>query len=194
MALLVYGIALGMIWRSEDLLDPQGVQQLSPNIADEFSAVVGEEPARSAKVGDHMAQEGFAHRVRSVIAEWNEDCVFRIAIHEHDEKFLAVIWRQRSHNANGQLIPGTLRLDSTSHLLVMFIVAAQLTLETALGGVEADVAAGFVAVPVAEELLQRLSTEVSGGVELSIESSGFLFVLQEADFEEGILWRRRVDG
>ena len=60
MTSLVYGIALGMIWRSEDLLDPQGVQRLSPNIADEFSAVVGEEPASSAEVGDHVAQEGFA--------------------------------------------------------------------------------------------------------------------------------------
>ena len=30
MALFIYSIALGMIGRSEDLLDPQGAQQLSP--------------------------------------------------------------------------------------------------------------------------------------------------------------------
>ena len=112
MAPLIYGIALGMIWQSEDLLDPQGAQQLSPNITDELSAAVGEELARSAEVGDHVAQEGFAHSVRGVIAGWNEDGVFRIAIHKHDEEFLAVIRRQRSHNVNGQRIPGTLRLDS----------------------------------------------------------------------------------
>ena len=129
-----------------------------------------------------------------MIAGWNEDGVFQIAIHEHDEEFLAVIRRQRSHNVNGQRIPGTLRLDSTSRLLAMSIVAAQLTLGTILSGLEADAAAGFVAVPVTEELPQRLLTEVGGGVELPSESSGFLFVLHEADLEEGVLWSRRVDG
>ena len=193
MASLVYSIALGMLWQSEDLLDPQGVQQLSPNIADELSAVVGEEPARSAEVWDHVAQEGFAHSVRGVIAGRNEDGIFRIAIHEHDEEFLVVIRRQRPHNVNGQRIPGTLRLDSTSRLLAMSIVAAQLTLGTILSGFEADAAAGFVVIPVAEELPQRLPTEVGGGVELSSESSGFLFILHKADLEEGVFWRRRVD-
>ena len=148
----------------------------------------------SDEVGDPVAQEGFAHRVRGVIAGWNEDGVFRIAIHEHDEEFLAVIRRQGSHNVNGQRIPGTLRLDSTRSLLAMSIVAAQLTLGTTLSGLEADAVAGFVAVPVAEELPQCLPTEVGGGVELWSEFSGFLFVLHEADLEEGVLWRRRVDG
>ena len=194
MASLVYSIALGMIWRSEDLLDPQGVQQLSPNIADELSAAVGEEPVRSAEVWDHVAQEGFAHRVRCVIAGRNEDGVFRIAIHEHDEEFLVVIRRQRSHNVNGQRIPGTLRLDSTSRLLAISIVTAQLTLGATLSSFKADAAAGFVVIPVAEELPQHLPTGVGGDVELSSESSGFLFVLHEADLEEGVFWRRRVDG
>ena len=105
-----------------------------------------------------------------------------------------MIRRQRIHNVNGQRIPGTLRLDSTGRLLAMSIVAAQLTLGTTLSGFEADAAAGFVGIPVVEELPQRLPTEVGGGMELSSESSGFLFVLHEADLEEGIFWRRRVDG
>ena len=175
-------------------MDLQGAQQLSPDIADKFSATVGEEPARSAEVWDHMAQESLTDRVLGVVAGRNEDGIFGITIHEHDEEFLSVIRRQRSHNVNGQRIPGTLRLDGTSCLLAMSIVTAQLILETTLSCFEADVAIGFVRILIAEELPQRLPTEVGGGVELSIKSSGFLFVLHKANLEEGVLWRRRVDG
>ena len=66
-------------------MDPQGAQQFSTNIADELSAAVEEEPARSAEVWNHVAQKGFTDRVRGVIAGWNEDGVFLITIHEHDE-------------------------------------------------------------------------------------------------------------
>ena len=128
-----------------------------------------------------------------MIAGWDEDRVLGVAIHEHDEEFLAVIRRQRSHNVNAQRIPGTLKLDSTSCLLAMSIVAAQLTLGITLSGFEADAAAGFVVIPVTEELPQRLSTEVGGGVELSSEFAGLFLVFHEADLEEGIFWRRRVD-
>ena len=77
-----------------------------------------------------------------------------------------MIRRQKFHNVNGQRIPGTLRLDSTSRLLAMSTVVAQLTLGTTLSGFEADAAAVFVVIPVMEELPQCLPTEVGGGVEL----------------------------
>ena len=63
-----------------------------------------------------------------------------------------MIWRKRSHNVNRQRIPGALRLDSASRLLAVAVVGAQLTLGTALSGLQADAAAGLVCVPVAKEL------------------------------------------
>ena len=105
-----------------------------------------------------MAHEGFSDRIGGVVAGRDEDGVFRIAIHKYNQEFLAVVRRQRSHNVNGQRIPGTLRLDSTGRLLAMSVVGAPLTLGTTLGGFEADAAAGFVRIPVAEELPQRLPT------------------------------------
>ena len=152
MAPLIDCVAFRMIRGSENLLDPQRAQQLGPDVADEFPAAVGEEPARGTEVGDHMAHEGFADRVGGVVAGWDEGGILGIAIHKHDQEFLEVIRGQRSHNVNGQRIPGTLRLDSTGRLLAMSIVAAQLTLGTTLCGFEADAAAGFVRIPVAEEL------------------------------------------
>ena len=91
MAPLVDRIAVRMIRGSENLLDPQRVQQLGPDVADEFPAAVGEEPVRGTEVGDHMAHEGFADRVGGVVAGWDEDGIFRIAIHKQDQEFLAVI-------------------------------------------------------------------------------------------------------
>ena len=76
MAPFIYSIALRVIGRSEDLLDHQGAQQLSLDIADEFPAAVGEEPTRSAEVWYHMAHEGFTDRVRGVIAGGNENGIF----------------------------------------------------------------------------------------------------------------------
>ena len=128
------------------------------NVADKFPAAVGEEPARGAEVGDHMAHESFVDRISGVDAGWDEDGVFRIAIHKYDQEFLAMVRRQRSHNVNGQRIPGTLRLNSTGRLLAMSVVTAQLTLGTTLGGFEVDAAAGFVRIPVAEELPQHMPT------------------------------------
>ena len=155
---LVDCIALRMIRRSENQLDPQRAQQLGPDVADEFPATVREEPARGTKVGDHMAHEGFADCVGGVVVGRDEDGVFRVAIHKHNQEFLAVVWGQRSYNVNGQRIPGTLRLDSTIRLLAISVVAAQLTLGTTLRGFKADAVFGFVRIPVAEELPQRLST------------------------------------
>ena len=194
MAPLVDRIAFGMIRGSENLLDPQRPQQLGPDVTDKFPAAVGEEPARGAEVGDHMAHEGFADRIGGVVAGRDEDGIFRIAIHKYDQKFLAVVRGQRSHNVNGQHIPGTLRMDSTVRLLAMSVVGAQLTLGTTLGGFEADEAAGFVRIPVEEELPQRLPTYVGGGMELSGNLAGFLFVLQELHLENIVFWGRSVDG
>ena len=154
MALFVDCSAFRMVGGSENLLDSQRAQQLGPNVADEFPAAVGEEPARGAKVRDRMAHESFADRIGGVVAGWDEDGVFGIAIHKYNQEFLAVVRRQRSHNVNGQRIPGTLRLDSTGRLLEMSVVGAQLTLGTTLGGFEADATAGLVGIPVAEKLPQ----------------------------------------
>ena len=91
MAPLVDRIAFGMIRGSENLLDPQRAQQLGPDVADKFPAAVGEQPARCAEVGDHMAHEGFADLIGGVVAGRDEDGVFRIAIHKYDQEFLAVV-------------------------------------------------------------------------------------------------------
>ena len=90
---LVDCIAFRMIRGIENLL--------GPDVVDKFPAAVGEEPARGAEVGDHMAHEGFADRIGGVVAGRDEDGVFRIAIHKYDQEFLAVVRRQRSHNVNG---------------------------------------------------------------------------------------------
>ena len=91
MAPLVDSVAFGMVGGSENPLYPQGAQQLRPDVTYELTSTVGKEPARGAEVWDHVAQEGFAHHVRGMIAGGNEDGEFRVAIHEHDEEFLAVI-------------------------------------------------------------------------------------------------------
>ena len=72
---LINGISLGMIGRSEDSLDPKGVQQLAPYLADELSSSVREKPAGCAEVGDHMPKEGLAHHVCGVVARGDEDGV-----------------------------------------------------------------------------------------------------------------------
>ena len=134
MAPFIDGVAFRMVGGSEHLLDPEGVQQLGPDSADELPATVGEKPARSAEVRDHVAHEGFADRVGGVVAGGDEDSIFGIAIHKNDQEFMAVVRRQRSHTVNGQRIPGAFRLDSAIRFLAMGVVSAQLTLGTALSG------------------------------------------------------------
>ena len=152
MAPFIDGITFRMVGGSENLLDSQGAQQLGPNGADKFPAAVGEESTRGAEVGDHMVHEGFADRIGGVVAGRDENGVLGVAIHKYDQEFMAVVRRQRSHNVNGQRIPGTLRLDSVGRFLAMSVVGAQLTLGTALCGFEADAAASLVGIPVTEEL------------------------------------------
>ena len=52
------------------------MQGLGPYGTDEFSAAVGEEPARSDKIWDNMAHESFADRIGGVVAKGNEDGIF----------------------------------------------------------------------------------------------------------------------
>ena len=186
MAPLVDSIALGMVGGSETPLYPQRAQQLRPDVTYELMSTVGKEPERGAEVWDHVAQEGFTHRVRGMIAGGNEDGEFRVAIHEHDEEFLAVIGWQRSHNVDGQRGPGTMRLDGARRLLTMATIAAQLALGTTLCYFEANAANGFLGISIAEEFPQRFSSEVGGGVELSREFPGFVLISYEADLEENV--------
>ena len=144
MAPFIDGIAFRMVGRSENLLDSQGVQQLGLTSTDKLPAAVGEESTRGAEVGDYVAHEGFTDRVGGVVAGRDEDGILGVAIHKHDQEFMVVVRRQRSHNANGQRTPGTLRLNSAGRFLGMSVVGAQLTLGTALSGFEADAAAGLV--------------------------------------------------
>ena len=123
-----------------------------------------------------MAQEGFAHRVCSVIARRTEDGIPQVAIDKHDEELLAVIGWQRSHNVYRQRVPWPLRLDGPRRLLMVAIIAAQLTLGTTLCNFKANAATGFVVIAISGELPQRLSAEVGGGVELSCEIPSFVLI------------------
>ena len=125
---LVDCVALGMVRRSEDLLDPERAQELGPNGADELSAAVGEESSGGAKVRDDMVHEGFADCVRGVVAGRDEDGVFGKTIHKHNQELVAVVGRKRAHNVNGQRIPWALGLDGARRLLAVAIIGAQLAL------------------------------------------------------------------
>ena len=76
----------------------------------------------------------------------------------------------------------------------MAIIAAQLTLGTTLRDFKANAATGFIVVSIAEELPQRLPSEMGGRVELSGEISTFVLIFHEANLEENIFWWWRVDG
>ena len=91
MALLIDGVAFGMVGGSEYPLDPEGVQQLGPYFAHKFTSTVKEEPTLRAEVLNHMPKEGLTHRVCGVIARRDKDGVPRIAADKHDEELLAVI-------------------------------------------------------------------------------------------------------
>ena len=112
-----------------------GENLLGPDSADKLPAAVGEESTRSAEVWDYVAHEGFADRAGGVIGRRDKDSILGIAIHKNDQEFMAVVRRQRSHNVNGQRIPGTLRLDSASRFLAMSVLGAHLTLGTARNGI-----------------------------------------------------------
>ena len=87
-----------MVGRSEYSLDPEGAQYLAPYLTHKLSSSVREEPAWRAEVGDHVPKEGLAHCVCGVVARGDEDGIPRVAVHKHNEKLLAVVGRERSHN------------------------------------------------------------------------------------------------
>ena len=61
------------------------------------------------------------------------------------------------------------------------MVGAQLTLGTALSGLQADAAVGLVCIPVAEEFPQRMAPEVGGGMKLTGDPAGFVLIVQHTD-------------
>ena len=101
---------------------------------------------------------------------------------------------QRSHNVYGQHVPWPLRLDGSSRLLTVAIIATQLTLGTTLCNFKADAATGFIVVSIVEELPQRLPPVMGGRVELSCKIQGFVLIFHEANLEENVFWWWRVDG
>ena len=92
-AALVDCVALGVVGRGEDLLNPERAQELGPNGADELLALIGGKSSRGAKVGDDMPYEGLTDCARGVVAGGDEDGVFGEAIHEDDQELMASIWR-----------------------------------------------------------------------------------------------------
>ena len=84
-------------------------------------------------------------------------------------------------------------LDGSRRLLTVAIITTHLTLGTALGNFEVNAATGFVVIAVAEELPQCLPTEVGGRVEFFREFLRFFLIFNEANVEEHIFWRCRID-
>ena len=125
-----------------------------------------------------MAYEGFADCTYGVVAGRDEDGVLGKAIHKDNQELVAVVWRKRAHNVDGQRIPWALGLDGTCCLLVVAIIGAQLALRATLSSLQADAVSGFVGVPVAEELLQSVGTEVGSGIELTGDPLGLVFIFQ----------------
>ena len=174
-----------MVGQSEDLLDPERAQELGPNGANEFLAVVGEESSGGAKVRDDMVHEGFADCVCGVVTGRDEGDVLGKTIHKDNQELMGVVGRKRTHNVNGQRIPRALGLDGARRLLEVAIIGDQLALGTTLSGLQTDAAAGFVGVPVAEKLPQSVATEVGSGVEFTCDFPGFIFIRQPVVVLEG---------
>ena len=169
------------------------MQELGPNGADELSAAVGEESSGGAKVRDDMAHEGFADCSCIVVTGRDEDGVFGKAIDKYNQELVVVVGRKGAHNVNRQCIPRVPGLDGARRLLAVAIIGAQLTLGATLSGIQTDAAAGFVGVPVTEELPQSVATEVGSGVEFTGDFPGFIFILQQPYLQDGVFWWWRVD-
>ena len=177
MAPFIDCVALGMVGRGEDLLNPKRVQEHGPNGANELSAAIREEFSGGAKVGDDMPHEGLADCACGVITGRDEDGVLGEAIYEDNQAFVASIGRKRAHNIDGQCIPWSLGLDGACRFLAVAIIGAQLALGATLSGLQTDAAACFMGVPVTEELPQSVATEVGCDMEFAGDFPGFFFVL-----------------
>ena len=150
--LFVDCVALGMVGRGEDLLNPERAQERGPNGANELSAAIREESSGGAKVGDDMPHEGLADCVCGVITGRDEDGVLGEAIYEDNQELVPSIGRERAHNIDGQCIPRSLGLDGACRLLAVAIIGAQLALGATLSGLQTDAVACFMGVSVAEKL------------------------------------------
>ena len=95
------------------------MQELGPNGANELPATVGEEPSGCAEVEDDMADKGFADCTCGVVAGRDEDDVLGKAIHKDNQELVALVWRKRAHNVDGQRIPWALELDGAGYLLAV---------------------------------------------------------------------------
>ena len=174
-------------------MDPERAQELGPNGADELSAEVGEESSGGTKVRDDMAHEGFADCSCGVVTGRDEDGVFGKVIDKYNQGLVSVVGRKGAHNVNRQRIPRALGLDGAPRLLAVAIIGAQLTLGATLSSLQTDAAAGFVGVPVTEELPQSVATEVGSSVEFTGDFPGFILILQQPYLQDGIFWSWRVD-
>ena len=124
-----------------------------------------------------MAHEGFADCTCGVVTGRDEDGVLGKAIRKDNQELVAAVGKW-AHNVGGQHIPRALGLDGAGHPLVVAIIGAQLTLGATLSGLQADAAAGFVGVSVAEKLPQSMATKVGSGMELPGDLPGFVFISQ----------------
>ena len=79
---LVNGISFRMVGRRQHSLDSEGAQQFAPYFFHKFPTSVGQKAVGCTKVWNHMAEEGFTHRVCGVVARGNEDGVPRVAVHK----------------------------------------------------------------------------------------------------------------
>ena len=86
-------VALGVVGRGEDLLNPEREQEVGPNGANELPASVREKSSGGAKVGDDMPHEGLTDCAHGVITGRDENNVLREAIHEDNQELMASIGR-----------------------------------------------------------------------------------------------------
>ena len=103
MAPFINGVALRMVGGSENLLDPEGAQQLCPD------TLMNSGP-RLERSRRGVPKYGITWRMRAlltVLAVWLMEGMRIVYLEQQSTKtIMAVVRRQRSHNANGQRIPG----------------------------------------------------------------------------------------
>ena len=63
-----------------------------------------------------------------------------------------------------------------------------------MSGLQADAAACLVGVPVAEKLPQCVATKTGGGMKLTGNLPGFIFVVQQPYLQDRVFWRWGIDG
>ena len=87
------------------MLNPERVQEVGPNGANELPASVGEKSSGGAKVGDDMPHEGLTDCARGVITGGDENSVLR----EQSTKTIRSSWRRSGGSGP------TISIDRVSH-------------------------------------------------------------------------------